>query len=213
MGGNPRLPVDALLERRPEATHPEPAEGVIQLHERRLERQRREEGRLVEQFIRAYSDKLRRLAARLVGVAHADDVTQDAFENFTKKLGTDPAFQALLHSQEELFRLMRTITSRRAYDKLRRNRRQVSMSDHQEATDIPDEAPLCDGVPARVAVARVAQAYDALPPAQRVAHVLRYYYDYSHDQIAETLMISESTSRRLVFLANHALRKAMEMDP
>src|ERR1700755_1936689 len=89
---------------------------MVLLLQRRLAMVRAEQDARIQPFVEQYAARLVRSAARMVGAQDAPDVAQAAFESFTCWLHRRPITEArqLLESHEDLWRLMLSITSRRA---------------------------------------------------------------------------------------------------
>ena len=176
--------------------------------------QGRECASLFHRFVQGQSRWLRRLATRLVGLNDADDVAQEALVSFMKWIRTHPPQHALelLRSTEQSQALVYTITARRAYEHLRRRERR---KDHPTVDGAEIERgtsePAMPRPDVRVDIERLEAAYAALSPMQRIVHVLHCYYEFTDADLAETLGISKTNSRTLVFRANRALKSAMEM--
>lgn len=190
-------------------TRPVSPQGDLQPPDRQLEEARQEQSRLVREFAQEHSRSLLRLATRLVGGNDAEDVAQEAFVDLARRIKNRPAAEtmALLESPEALSRLMYRITACRAYDHLRRLRRNAIADRSVDAETVVDQPPPHR---AEIDVRRVEYAYAALPPAQRVAHVLHHYYGFTDADMEATLGISKVNSRTLVRRANLALKRAME---
>ena len=156
---------------------------------------RGEQEYLIRQLVREHGRHLIELAARMVGRASAEDVAQEAFVRLAKCIERSPLPEGmqLLRSGADLRKLMVRITACRAYDHLRQ---------HWQ------HDPGLDG-----SVDAVERAYRALPPMQRLAHVLHHHDGLSDGELAEALGTSPSSCRSLVGRATRALRRALEMDP
>jgi DNA-directed RNA polymerase specialized sigma24 family protein len=176
--------------------------------------QGRECASLFHRFVQEQSSWLRRLATRLVGRNDGDDVAQEAFVSFMKWNRTHPPLRVLelLRSTEQSRALVYTITARRAYEHLRRRERRTDhvTSDGAEIEHGGGQPVMpCAGVGLELECLEA--AYSALPPMQRIAHVLHHHYGLTDAELAETLGTSKTNSRTLVFRANRALKSAMEM--
>jgi RNA polymerase sigma-70 factor (sigma-E family) len=78
--------------------------------------------------------------------------------------------------------------------------------------EVPDVAT-ADAAEATANSDAVRRMLRELPPRQRAAVVLRYYADYSDDQIAETLGCTEQTVRSQISRALATLRRPSEGAP
>ncbi|GAB3460994.1 SigE family RNA polymerase sigma factor [Kineococcus endophyticus] len=137
-------------------------------------------GEEFEEFVSAGSDRLLRLALLLTGDrVLAEDLLQDVLERMYVgwRRIEDPHAYA------------RTALARRVTDRWRqrgRRPREVELEDwHGE--------PVADGTAARAERSRVVEALRALPPRQRAVIVLRYFEDWSEEQIADQLDVSRGT--------------------
>jgi RNA polymerase sigma factor (sigma-70 family) len=180
---------------------------------------RSEQEDLIRQFVREHGQQLIELAARMVGRASAEDVAQEAFVRLAKRIERSPLPEVmrLLRSPPDLRKLMFRITACRAYDHLRREYgRAGQRAGPDELERALDEASMERSqrdLGLDVSVDAVERAYRALPPMQRLAHVLHHYYGLTDSELAAALETSPSNSRSLVCRATRALRRAMEMDP
>jgi DNA-directed RNA polymerase specialized sigma24 family protein len=180
---------------------------------RRLDAIRHRQDVLLSEFVHKHAGKLLLLATRLVGPNDAQDVTQEAFVNLTQRLRNKPIADvlALLRSTEDLSRLMYRITVCRAIDLVRaRHARKAQVTlelDEQELVG-EDAAPL--HLDLRIDAAHLEHAYAQLPAEQRIAHVLRYFYEFTDTDFEETLGFTKARTRTLVYRANMTLRRLLE---
>lgn len=201
------------LERQLEAVRQDPAQGVlVQILERRLETLRSEQKKLVWQLAHQHAPALRLLATRLVGSNEADDVAQEAFISLLRWVQARPAseIKALLDSKNGVQRMLVRFTACRAYDLLRQpaNRREQLTASGEES-DLRGSTAAALPQYLAVEIARLERAYVALPPAQRVVHVLHHYYGFTDADFEETLGLSKANSRTLAHRARTALKAAM----
>lgn len=174
-----------------------------------------EQASLLQQFVREYGRQLLTMAARMVGRTHAKDVAQEAFVRLAERIERWPLpeVMALLRSSTDLEKLMCRITACRAFEHLRRRESLTGAPDDDRA-----EIEVVDpSMPQRLhttldveRVERAERAYASLSPAQRIAHVLHYYYGFTDTDFQVALGISRTSSRALVGRANRALRRALE---
>lgn len=211
----PEEPDDEVrqLERELEAVRQDPAQGVlVQILERRLETLRSEQKELVWQLAHRHAPALRLLATRLVGSNEADDVTQEAFISLLRWVQARPVseIKALLDSKNGVQRMLVRFTACRAYDLLRQpaNRREQLTASGEESELRGSAAAVLPQYLA-VEIARLEHAYAALPPAQRVVHVLHHYYGFTDADFEQTLGLSKANSRTLAHRARMALKVAM----
>jgi DNA-directed RNA polymerase specialized sigma24 family protein len=187
---------------------------VIRLLTRQLEKATEEEERLLHQLAHENAQKLAVLAARFMGNgANAKDIAQEAFLSLRRHLKMRPLSEAksLIESPVELERLMARITACRAYDFFRKmSRLQETAMDDVADIDL-GEAPTLDPATA-LEVSRLQRAYEDLPPAQRIAHVLHHYYGFTDTEFEDHFDWSKTNSRTLVSRATRALKRAMEVN-
>jgi RNA polymerase sigma-70 factor (sigma-E family) len=133
-----------------------------------------------EEFVSSGSDRLLGFALLLTGDrGHAEDLLQDVLERMYVRWGRidDPHAYA------------RTALARKVTDRWRaraRRPREVGFEPHH------DEA-VADGAADRAERSRVVEALRRLPPRQRAVIVLRYFEDWSEEQIADQLDVSRGT--------------------
>ncbi|WP_179756512.1 SigE family RNA polymerase sigma factor [Kineococcus aurantiacus] len=137
-------------------------------------------GKGFEEFVSTGSDRLLRFALLLTGDrGHAEDLLQDVLERMYVSWRTieDPHAYA------------RTALTRKVTDRWRARRRrprEVGLEDwHAEV--VPD------GAGERAERSRIVEALRRLPPRQRAVIVLRYFEDWSEEQIADQLDVSRGT--------------------
>ena len=203
-------PLDALCGTRAALAEISQADDEARRAVQQLEQLRRDQRTLLRRLYHDESPELRRLALRLVGGRDADDVAQEAFVSLIRWLGKQAPERgvALLSSPDEVRPLLFTMAVRRAYDVLRRRRDLLTESGNEieqasRAREITPEL--------RLEFERLNAAYRALPPLQRIAHVLHHSYGCSDSDLATTLGIPKATCRSLICRANRSLRRAMEI--
>ncbi len=139
-------------------------------------------GRLVE----AYQRPVYNLAYRMLGNAvEAEDATQETFVRMYTKLNTyEPG--------RKLVSWVLSIASHYCIDRLRRRRvTWLSLDDDPVAAVLPSRRPGPEETAVRQeARAEVQESVIRLAPGYRVPVILRYWYDLSYEEIAETMGIS-----------------------
>jgi len=128
--------------------------------------------------------------------AEAEDVAQDAF---LKILAAAPRYRPSAAFRTFLIR----VVSRLCMDRARKM--------HPVYTAAPPEMPATDPSAAQAAIRTerdiaIRRALDALPPAQRMAVVLRYYEDLDYRAIAHAMGTTEKAVERLLARARAALK-------
>jgi len=141
-------------------------------------------------LVEAYQKPVYNLAYRLLGNSvEAEDAAQEAFIRAYTKLDTyDPS--------RKFSSWMLSIASHYCIDMLRRRRKKVmSMDDLPPMVDL---AMPSSTQPEHVVVKgqtadAVQQLLNTLPESYRAPVILRYWYDMSYKEIAETMGVTEST--------------------
>jgi len=128
--------------------------------------------------------------------AEAEDVAQDAF---LKILAAAPRYRPFAAFRTFLIR----VVSRLCMDRARKMR--------PVYTDAPPELPAPDPSAPQTVIRTerdiaIRRALDTLPPAQRMAAVLRYYEDLDYRAIADAMDITEKAVERLLARARTALK-------
>lgn len=164
-------------------------------------------GQLVEEYQRAVFN----LAYRMLGdPEEAEDAAQEAFLRAYANLARyDPkrSFKTWLLS----------ITSNHCIDRLRKRRLTWLSIEEEGMAPHPALVSSEPGPEAAYLDAERSQSMQDLlsqiPPEYRVVVVLRYWYDMSYVEIAETLETTESAIKSRLFRARQAIAKLMEPDP
>jgi RNA polymerase sigma-70 factor (ECF subfamily) len=168
-------------------------------------------GRLVT----TYQTPVYNLAYRMLGnAAEAEEAAQETFlRAYTHLRSYDP--------QRRFRSWLLSIASHYCIDRLRRRRiTWLPLEDEIAAPDGPGgfaEVRLIDGSPSPEAVVTqrerekdVQRLLASLSPTDRAAITLRYWYDCSYDEIAETLNLTVSAVKSRLHRARRALAKSME---
>ena len=150
-----------------------------------------------EQIILRHQQTAWAVAKRFLGdPTEAEDVAQDAF---LKILAAAPRYRPSAAFRTFLIR----VVSRLCMDRARKM--------HPVYTDQPPELPASDPSAPQAALRAerdiaIRRALDALPPAQRMALVLRYYEDLDYRAIAEAMDTTEKAVERLLARARASLK-------
>jgi RNA polymerase sigma-70 factor (ECF subfamily) len=166
------------------------------------------DGTAFSRLVEVYQSPVYNLCYRMLGNrAEAEDASQETFiRAYTRFETLDPTrkFSSWLLS----------IASHYCIDMLRKRR--VTYLPLDELPPLVELAMPAATQPEQVAVrnqdaSAVKQLLDVLSPANRTAVILRYWYDMSYREIAETLGVNESTiktrlHRARAKLAHHARR-------
>ena len=158
-------------------------------------------------IVEAYQKPVFSLCYRMLGNAgDAEDAAQEAFLRAYRHLHRyDPS--------RSFATWLLSIASHYCIDRLRK-KRLPSFSIDNEAHDWwqpPDPGPS----PEKVMVLdekqlRVRDLLDVLAPKDRAAVVLHYWYDYSYEEIAESLALSESAVKSRLYRARRALAESWQ---
>jgi RNA polymerase sigma-70 factor (ECF subfamily) len=155
-------------------------------------------------LVEAYQTAVYNLAYRMLGNrAEAEDAAQETFIRAYTRLGTyDPA--------RKFSSWLLAIASHYCVDVLRRRR-----IHYQSLDDLPPMVELSMPTatqPEQVVVSQqdasaVQKLLNVLPPAYRTPVILRYWYDMSYREIAETMGVSEGTIKTRLHRARARLAR------
>ena len=165
-------------------------------------------------LVEAYQTPVYNLAYRMLGnAAEAEDAAQETFIRIYKRLDTydvNRKFSSWLLS----------VASHYCIDRLRRRRMTLLSLDDVAFTGhlASDTARPEEAVAREEKTSLVRQLLDGLPEDYRAAVVLRYWYDYSYQEIAQALDTTESAIKSRLFrarqmLAQSARENAPGLDP
>jgi RNA polymerase sigma-70 factor (ECF subfamily) len=165
----------------------------------------------------AYGDRVYRLAIRITGNAsHAEEVVQDAFSSVLRNMGT-------FRGDASLGSWIYRIVANAAYQNVRRRRHRRDeicledvlpsfQEDGRHAGPISDWSARIDDPAAQTELrAALNAAIDDLPPAYRVAIVLRDVQGSSMREVADALKISVANAKFRVHRGRLFLRKRLAM--
>lgn len=153
----------------------------------------------LRELVWRYQEKLRRVAFRTLGDAHAaDDAVQDAF---VRVFGAARRFRLTGKASSWLYR----ITLNLCKDRLRKlKRRPVSLDALGYQLSAGENA---DPMETDETIRQVNSALDSLPDRQRTAVLLHRYEGMSHSRIADITGWSQSAVESLLIRAYANLRK------
>ena len=144
------------------------------------------------------------LCLRMIGnAAEAEDLTQEAFLQMFRKIGTfrgEAAFSTWLHR----LTVNEVLQARRSAG--RRNARVTLAADPLEL----EAAPAPAGGNPGAGSSDLAQAIARLPAGARMVFVLHDVEGYQHDEVAALLDIAEGTSKAQLFRARRLLREMLD---
>lgn len=158
-------------------------------------------------LVEEHSRMVFRLAYRLTGNEQdAEDVVQEAFLKAHRHFDR-------FDSRASFKTWVRQIATNCAIDFLRRKSRRLGWGGSDgtvEAESLPSHRP---GPEARArsleTEARVAEALDALSPAERTAFVLRHFEGHTTEEVARALGVRANAAKQTVFRAVHKLRRLL----
>jgi len=178
---------------------------------------RRADTGAAEALVGAYGDRVYRLAIRITGNASdAEEVVQDAFLNVLRNIGT---FRGDASLGSWIYRIVVNV----AYQNVRRRRHRRDeicfedvlpsfQEDGRHAGAISDWSARIDEPAAqRELRAALNAAIEDLPPAYRVAIVLRDAQGFSMHEVADSLNISMANAKSRVHRGRLFLRKRLAM--
>ena len=175
-----------------------------------------------EELVRSLQGRLRRVARRMVGAAHADDVVQDTWAAVWQAL---PRYEARASLRTWITRIL----ANTAISRLRRQHREVAVGDLGNEDDLATLAPRfgADGhwhqppgtwhaeTPEALATAAelracLERALDALPPQQRMAVALRDLAGLPLDEVCNALGVTATNARVLLHRGRMKVWAAVE---
>lgn len=159
------------------------------------------------QLVRAYERPVYNLTYRMLGnSAEAEDAAQETFLRAYAKLAT-------YQPGRKFVNWLLSIASHHCIDRLRRKSRapQLSLDGPTPPLWLASEAPQPDQVVSKNEQReRVRQVLDTLPPDYRAAVVLRYWYDLSYREIAQTMDTSESAIKSRLYRARRMMAEQLQ---
>ena len=169
-----------------------------------IARARQGDDEAFSQLVEAYQRPVFNVCYRMLGEpAEAEDAAQETFiRAYTRLDSYDP--------QRKFSSWLLSIASHYCIDLLRRRRMSlVSWDDLPPWRWLPDSDPQPEEVALRHEAQRHAQTLlSKLPPDYRAAVVLRYWHDFSYEEIAETLGSTLSAIKSRLFRARQMMAQA-----
>lgn len=155
--------------------------------------------RLVEEYQRPVYN----LCYRMLGNAEdAEDAAQETFLRAYKSMKRyDPsrAFSTWLLS----------IAAHYCIDQIRRRRMLIVSIEDMPVPDVPDPSPhLEQTISKGEERERIRQLLDTLEPLDRAAVIMYYWYDFSYDEISQSLSLSLSAVKSRLHRARRAMARA-----
>lgn len=151
-------------------------------------------------LVEAYQRPVFNLCYRMLGNARdAEDAAQETFIRAYKAIRRyDPS--------RKFSTWLLTIASNYCIDQHRRRKLPTFSYDSLPVPDIPDKEPGMDSLMANdERQAMVMEMLETLNPKDRSAIILRYWYDYSYEEIARTLKLSVSAVKSRLHRARRDL--------
>jgi RNA polymerase sigma-70 factor (ECF subfamily) len=159
------------------------------------------------QLVRAYERPVYNLTYRMLGnSAEAEDAAQETFLRAYAKLAT-------YQPGRKFVNWLLSIASHHCIDRLRRKSRapQLSLDGPTPPLWLASDAPQPDQVVSKNEQReRVRHVLDTLPPDYRAAVVLRYWYDLSYREIAQTMDTSESAIKSRLYRARRMMAEQLQ---
>jgi len=155
-------------------------------------------------LVQAYQTPVYNLAYRMLGTAgEAEEATQETFLRLYRRLDTYDA-------QQKLSSWVLAIASHHCIDRLRRRRTvHLSLDEVPEAAmPSADEAPE-HGLLQREREQEMQEMLATLPESYRLVIVLRYWYDLSYEEMAQTLGSSASAVKSRLHRARELLAASL----
>jgi len=153
-----------------------------------------------DEIVRRHQTWAWRVAYRFLG--HEDDAADVVQDAFLRLLDAAGRYRPSAGFRTYLYR----IVSRLCLDQARKRRPFHS----EELRDLPNPGPDAGELTARGETgAMVRRALDNLPPAQRLAVVLKYYEGLSYAEIAGAMRITVKAVERLLSRARRNLRSSL----
>lgn len=171
--------------------------------EQALQGDRRAFGKLVQ----AYERPVYNLTYRMLGdPAEAEDAAQETFLRAYSKLAT-------YQPGRKFVNWLLSIASHHCIDRLRRKSRapQLSIEGPLPPQFLVSEAPRPDQVVSKNQERElVRQVLDTLPSDYRVAIILRYWYEMSYEEIADTTRSTESAIKSRLHRARRMMAQQLQ---
>ncbi len=147
-------------------------------------------------------------AYRILGVAEdAEDVLQDVFLKLMGSRFSRPDINAV----RDWGAWLRVATTRRAVDVLRRNRkREYNAGENIDLVQAPSSANPRNTAIRREKAKRLREALATLPKRDARVFALRYFEDFSYQQIAECMKMKENAVGVVLHRARERLRTILE---
>ncbi|MEN8242559.1 MAG: sigma-70 family RNA polymerase sigma factor [Chloroflexota bacterium] len=165
-----------------------------------LRRAQQGEDAAFSRLVEVYQKPVYNLCYRMLGNAgDAEDAAQETFIRAYKAIKRyDPS--------RKFSTWLLTIASNYCIDQHRRRKLPTFSVDEFENPDIPEKAP---GMEARLVQnehqQQIAELLDELKPKDRSAVIMRYWYDYSYEEISEALSLSVSAVKSRLHRARKTL--------
>ena len=165
-----------------------------------LRRAQQGEDAAFSRLVEVYQKPVYNLCYRMLGNAgDAEDAAQETFIRAYKAIKRyDPS--------RKFSTWLLTIASNYCIDQHRRRKLPTFSVDEFETPDIPEKAP---GMESRLVQGeyqqQIAELLDELKPKDRSAVIMRYWYDYSYEEISEALSLSVSAVKSRLHRARQTL--------
>jgi RNA polymerase sigma factor (sigma-70 family) len=172
-------------------------------HRELIEQCRRGDRKAFREVYRLYSKSMYNVALRMTGLAHiSEDIIQEAFTDaFTSldKFRNDSTFGAWL----------KRIVVFKSYDYLNSKSAGFEFIEDMEQFDSPEQEPEFSEEDVALEVQRIKEAVRTLPAGSRSVLTLYLFEGYDHEEIAEIMGISESTSKTQYMRAKQKVKEIL----
>ncbi|MCB0761356.1 MAG: RNA polymerase sigma factor [Flavobacteriales bacterium] len=174
----------------------------VSIHKDLVERCRRGDAKAQHELYHAYAQAMYNVAYRIVNDRfEAEDILQECFVTVFRKLDTfrgDSSFGAWL----------KRVVINRSINTVKRRKMEFDRMDENNNEPVYVEEEETESEWTNYTVADVKKAMAELPEGYRVVFSLFMFEDWSHQEIAEELGITESTSKSQL---NRAKKKLKEL--
>jgi RNA polymerase sigma-70 factor (ECF subfamily) len=173
-----------------------------------LDRALRGDSEAFATLVETYQKPVYNLCYRMLGnPGDAEDAAQETFLRAYKNL------RRYDHSRPFPTWLL-SIAAHYCIDQIRKARMVVVSMDEMPELDLPDHAPGPESTTSRREEQQKIRALlSALNPVDRAAVIMYYWYDFSYQEIAEALSLSESAVKSRLHRARHELAQQYQGQP
>jgi RNA polymerase sigma-70 factor (ECF subfamily) len=160
-------------------------------------------------LVETYQRPVYNLCYRMLGNAEdAEDAAQETFLRAYKSIRR-------YDSNRPFSTWLLSIAAHYCIDQIRRARHPVVSIEELPVPDVPDPSPgLEGGLARREEQRRIRLLLERLEPVDRAAVVMYYWYDFSYEEIAKALSLTESAIKSRLHRARRAMAQGwLEQNP